>query len=985
MLLSIIYDSVLNKLNSFYVIHQNIRSIRSNFDSLVAEISTMNVFPDVIILSEVWINEDELKLYSLSNYKSYIKPNNFQRAGGVVIYVKSNLEIISCEPINFQTADVIRLDFKFCQQRFCLFAVYRLHSHNKEIFLNEIEYYFENNKRNNSGKSFFLIGDININLLENSTVVDSYTTFLSSNGFECLLKEPTRITAESATCIDHVFARIPNKDKTQAEVEVIDANVSDHQMVILRVCVRVCVQGLADKPAGLSPPPNFRTDYNKLLGILDNTDWSDIYAYNTPSSAFDAFHKKLQVAITNSQFEVTGSKNYICKLKPWMNNYICLKIKTKNKLFEKVKLHPNNSKLLKFFKSYRNKLQVEIRNLRISYYENIFKKYSGDSKRTWRLLNEVTGQKVKNVAVTNLEVNGIILSDKKVICNEFNEFFLSIVNKLEIRKVKPNSFYTCSFKDFFKTKYSTKSMFIEPVLTQDLSNVIRSLKNGTSPGMDGVNSSLVKVIYPKISDILLYLINFSFQKGIFPDLLKTAIVIPLHKSGSLNDCNNFRPISLLSTFAKIFEKLMKKKLVSFLEKTKFFSLNQFGFREGLSTETALKHFMDDVYIGLNTGKRVSGIFLDIKKAFDTVDHDILLSKLYNCGIRGNVHSWFVSYLTNRKQHVKIGSTFSDIGYIRNGVPQGSVLGSILFLIYINDLCNANFNGKVTSFADDTALSYVKNTWDEINQGMTSDLKAIQWWFTNNNMLLSPEKTKYINFNLRNKYNFDSSIIYTCVDCLCKNTVCLSKCAIVSQTDSIKYLGMILDAELNWKSHINKLKKVINNTLRYFYFLRNICNEDVLKMLYFSLVNSRLEYGIFCWGGTYETNMKPIIIMQKKFIRIIKHKNKTEASFPLFVNLRILPINYMFVFKVLKLFYILSGNLPQLDNVYKTKLRTKEQFLVPKPNFTFFTKVYCFLGPKLLNLTPKHIIGSKNVKSFANKLKTWLLNIDDLHLVLKIQV
>ncbi len=222
-------------------------------------------------------------------------------------------------------------------------------------------------------------------------------------------------------------------------------------------------------------------------------------------------------------------------------------------------------------------------------------------------------------------------------------------------------------------------------------------------------------------------------------------------------------------------------------------MNQFGFREGLSTESALKHFMDDVYFGLNTEKKVSGIFLDIKKAFDTVDHRILLKKLYSCGIRGNVHSWFVSYLSKRKQVVKLGSIFSDFGYIKSGVPQGSVLGIILFLIYINDLCNANLKGNLTSFADDTALCYVEKSWTDIELAMNSDLEAIQWWFSNNNMLLSPEKTKYINFSLREEQEFNNDIIYKCVDCLCQNTICLNNCAVVLRTNSIKYLGLILDS------------------------------------------------------------------------------------------------------------------------------------------------------------------------------------------------
>ncbi|KAG8313850.1 hypothetical protein J6590_108242 [Homalodisca vitripennis] len=488
-------------------------------------------------------------------------------------------------------------------------------------------------------------------------------------------------------------------------------------------------------------------------------------------------------------------------------------------------------------------------------------------------------------------------------------------------------------------------------------------------------------MYPKIVNVLLYLINLSFEKGIFPDILKTAVVIPLHKSGPNNDCNNFRPISLLSTFAKIFEKIMKKRLVKFLEQTHFFSKNQFGFREGLSTETALKNFMDDVLEAINSGRKVSGLFLDIKKAFDTVDHDILLNKLYCCGIRGNVLSWFSSYLNNRRQCVKISNTFSDFGIIKSGVPQGSVLGAILFIVYINDLCNSNLYGRITSFADDTALTYIKDDWNDIEEAMSIDLKALQWWFSKNNMLLSPEKTKYINFSLKkDPQHFTKQILYNCVSCLCTNKEC-PECAIVSQSDNLKYLGILLDREINWKKHIDMVKKKLNGILRTFYFLQNMCTEEVMRMLYFSLVNSRLEYGIFCWGGTYETNLKPLLMQQKKFIRLVKRKCRYEPSHPLFISLNIFPITYLFVYKVLKIFYVTSGNLPVLINIYKNKLRHKDKIAVPKPNLTIFRKSYCFLGPKMFNTIPKDISNSKNIHIFSKLLKLWLLSKQNINCLL----
>lgn len=975
------------KYNKFTILHQNIRSMRSNFDGFLAELSSRSFFPEIIVLSEIWIDNSELNFYTIPNYTSYIQSNELQRAGGVLIYVKSSIEVIICDQVEFQSADILKLDFKFNCQDFCLFAIYRFHSYNKEIFLREFIDYFTKNDNFITKKNAFFIGDVNLNLFEISLIVDNYISFFAANGFENILTEPTRVTADTVSCIDHVFAKLSNKDKTEAIVEVIDANITDHRMVV--VSVRVSVRAAdrqTDRTAESQEQTSHRVDYDKLLALLDSVDWSDVYFDQNPSSAFDTFHSKLQKAISESRVNIIKrDKNILFKIKPWMNNYICMKIKNKNKLYEKVRNHPNNRKLLIHFKNYRNKLQFEIRNLKQSYYENMFTKCNGNSKATWKAVNEVTGQRARKPAIKSLNINGIEVDGTNIICNEFNNFFLSVVDKLDIKQIKPCSFDSCYLKNKFAVTNYIGSMFVNPVLADDIINVIKSLKNGTSPGIDNISSSLIKIIYPKILNVLVHLVNLSFERGIFPDVLKIAVVIPLHKNGPVNNCNNYRPISLLSTFAKIFEKLMKKQLVNFLEQTNFFSRNQFGFRENLNTEAALMNFMDEVYIGLNNGKRVSGIFLDIKKAFDTVDHKFLLNKLESCGVRGIAYSWFESYLTKRKQRVKIANTFSEFGVIKNGVPQGSVLGAILFLIYINDLCNANLIGKVTSFADDTALCYVADNWNDIEEAMNTDMRALQWWFTSNNMLLSPEKTKYINFNLRNEHTFNNGIIYKCSECLIKNSQCLTACAVVSQTNTIKYLGLTLDQELNWKKHVEILKKKLNTILRYFYFLQHLCSEKILRMLYFSLVNSRLDYGIFCWGGTYETNLKPILMQQKKFVRIIKRKSKLEPSRPLFVNLKIFPLNYLFVYKVLNIFYILSGNLPKSNNMYKEKLRKPEAIKVPKPNTTFFTKSYCFLGPKMFNSIPESIADSRNLILFKKNIKIWLINCECVNFLFNVQL
>lgn len=574
----------------FNLIHQNIRSLRSNFDSLMAELTTRQLQPEFIILSEIWIENSEIPFYNIPNYVSYFKTSEAHRAGGVAVYVKNhcNLVVTKCNPVNITSADVIMIEFSFNSREFILIAVYRLHLFDKNLFLRELRDFFIENNSFKSLDHVFLMGDININILgDNDILVDSYNSILAFNGLECLVKEPTRVTDETRTCIDHVFARVNSKEETDVEAAVVDALITDHCMIAVRVIVRARESGVARL---LDSVPNSRINYTTLRSLLVDVDWADVYDQLDPSNAFDVFFNILTDAISKSKEEIR-SKIPVCnKLKPWITDFICKRIKFKNKMFEKVKKHPENVKLKTYFTKYRNKLKTEIRLLRDTYYSRRFENCKGNSKYTWKVINDVTGQKSRNPENISLLINGIVVHDPYLVSNEFNKYFLSVVDKLNIVSDKPNNFNQLEFKKCFPQTFLLKSMFLDDVNDEDLICAINSLKNSTSPGIDGITSTLIKEIHLVVLKVLLYLINLSFSVGIFPDKLKLAVVIPLHKSNSKTDCNNFRPISLLPTFAKIYEKVMKKKLITFLEKNNIFSRNQFGFRGGRKYRGCFKTF-----------------------------------------------------------------------------------------------------------------------------------------------------------------------------------------------------------------------------------------------------------------------------------------------------------------------------------------------------------------------------------------------------------
>lgn len=967
----------------FKIVHQNIRSVRKNFDLLLAELEATSLDPDIIVLSEVWIMSNETCLYDIPHYILYANCNDGYRAGGVIIYVKQNIKVLNCHNVQFNTADVIKININVNDQDFHIFAFYRLHLFSKEMFIDELGNYLTIERNLRFNKNVIFIGDLNINLLENKLTTDEYLNVLALSGLECMSIEATRVMPGFESCLDHVFSKVSSKDMIKVHVDTVHANITDHAMIVVSVQVRGSNR---DKNVITEPTDSnlSRIDYVKLNNLLDTADWSDVYNKTDASLAFDTFFLKFNQMVLDAKVLVIkkqGSK----KIKPWMNNFLAMRVKIKNKLYKNLKLHPNNDKLKSYYKKYRDKLQMEIQNTKMKYYSARFVNVKGNSKALWNEVKAVTGQNVNKSDVEFLEVGDQKIYGVKEMTNAFNDHFLSIVDTLDIKNDISEDVLKMHFRDLFRTKSTVESMFLRPVRLDDLTEVINSLKNNSSPGIDGISSLLIKNVYPKIVNVLLFLVNLSFQTGVFPDRLKEAVVIPVHKSGSKSNLNNFRPISLLPVLSKVFEKLMKQRLVEFLKKNKFFSKNQFGFSEGKSTEDALLNFMTHIISGLNQGNRVSGVFLDIKKAFDTVNHKILLSKLFQCGIRGLPYKWFESYLEGRKQCVKINSICSEMKIIKHSVPQGSVLGAILFLVYINDLCNANLLGCITSFADDTALSYCRSSWSEIERDMNHDLLALKWWFSVNSMTLSPEKTKYVNFSLRFEHDFLNPIRYKCLDCLVTNSNCAVKCAVVNRVTSIKYLGLFLDQECNWKEHILKLKNKLNNSLRLFYFLNNLgIPEDVLRMIYFSTVHSRIEYALTFWGAACDVNVKPIFVIQKNFIRVILKKSKTEQSFPLFVKLNILPLKHLFVYKILKLFYNQSGNYLVNTDSYRNRLRNANNVFVPRPFTTFFTLSYNFLAPRMFNTLPNEIKNCHSLKKFNSRLKKWLLTLQNIDFLLKIE-
>ena len=446
----------------------------------------------------------------------------------------------------------------------------------------------------------------------------------------------------------------------------------------------------------------------------------------------------------------------------------------------------------------------------------------------------------------------------------------------------------------------TNSAYLNYTDTIEIEKIIKSLKNGKSLGPNRIPTSILKYCVDILSEPLSKLINLSFDQGIFPELLKTAKVIPVFKKGDPLLCNNYRPISLLSIFSKILEKCFHKRIYSFLEKHQLIYKRQFGFRNKHSTLDALVNLIETTKLQLDEGNFVSTVFIDMQKAFDTVDHEILLSKLNFYGIRGCVNNWLRTFLCGRKQYVSLSNYQSELDIIKCGVPQGSTLGPLLFLIYLNDLNEIFTQVTANHFADDTYLTFANENTLVLERVMNEELKILVEWLKSNKLSLNENKTELIIFKPPTE-NLTSDEVSIKL-----NNHTLTPCKVV------KYLGIVIDENLNWNAQIETLTTKLSQANGILSKLRHYIPLSLRISVYYSIFYPHILYGSLVWQYSTNTKLQKIYTLQKRCIRILTFSDFLEHTNPLFISLKLLKLCDVLQGEVLKYFFRLHmGQLPPI--------------------------------------------------------------------------
>ena len=485
-----------------------------------------------------------------------------------------------------------------------------------------------------------------------------------------------------------------------------------------------------------------------------------------------------------------------------------------------------------------------------------------------------------------------VISDPSKIAEGFNSYFASIAEKLQQKTV----FGENNFTKYLSTPLNFNFLF-KSVDTKEILFIIDSLINSKATGPHCIPTEILKLVKPNVCHPLKEIINLSFATGIYPDKLKIAKVIPIFKNkGDEMLFSNYRPISLLSNINKNFEKLVYSRLYSFLNLHNCIYDLQFGFRANHSTNNALFSLTELIRNALDNGNFACGIFIDLQKAFDTVDHQILLKKLEYYGIRGLANNWFRSYLTNRQQFVSVNGINSTKQNMNYGVPQGSVLGPLLFLIYINDLNKAIKFCTTHHFADDTNLFFSDKSMKKIQKYVNFDLKFLCNWLKANKISLNASKTELIIF--RDPRKKSSHELKIKID---------GKKLFPSKF--VKYLGVLIDCHLSWHAHEIELNAKLSRAIGMLCKIRHFVKYETLCMIYYGIFSSILMYGSQIWGQ-HNRVVNKIQILQNKALRIINFCPSRSSATPLFKKCEILKLTDYISLQIFLIAHdSLNNNLP----------------------------------------------------------------------------
>lgn len=816
--------------NSFSFLQLNIQSIVPKLDLITAEYSSH----EILSFTESWLKpitpNDELEI---PGYKPPLRKDRLDRVGGgVIIYVKDN---VVCNPrSDIQTGIVegIWVELKLKNKKY-LYGTFYIPPNSNQLVWDDFERSID--QALNSNLDVIITGDFNINQFGHNT--SKLDNILVQFGLHQLITEPTYVTENGSSLLDLVLVSNP------------------HSILLTEVGPPLLNQTRYHLPTvGVLSHPHFkqksfqrkvfifnRADFNSYRQHLSNVDWDPVFDQNQ----VDLIATKVTKIITDAADNCIPNRTITVRKDrpPWLTTNLLRTIRRKNRLHRKAKKcdTPHNWQR---FREARNQCNRKISNAKASYFCEISEKIKlekSGSKNWWSLVKSLVGNTVDR-SIRPLEHNGDIIFDDTKKAELLNVFF-SEQSNLDDANVNPPNIPIMQVNRLNQIS----------ITESDVEDILSSLDTSKATGPDLINPRLLKEASSVLKYPLCRLFNLSLSESIYPSIWKNANVAPVFKKDDPSNVKNYRPISLISILGKVMERCVFKYLHNHLLENSIITCHQSGFTKGDSAINQLLFMTNEFGKALDDGKEIRVVFCDISKAFDRVWHKGLLCKLQSIGICGSLLAWIKNYLNNRKQRVVINGNFSQWTCINAGVPQGSILGPLLFIIYINDIVR-DIQSTIKLFADDTSLYLIIDNPIDSATLLNGDLSKIHEWSMNWLVKFNPQKTETMTISRKINRPIHPPLFMN-----------NSNINIVNEH---KHLGLIFSDDGSWNKHLDMITKKAYariNILRKFKF---ILDRKTLEKIYLTFIRPLLEYGDVVWDHTSPSLIKKIENVQLEAARIV---------------------------------------------------------------------------------------------------------------------
>lgn len=956
----------------------NIRSLPANINVLRSDLEDNDNNIIAVGLCETWLNEKlHDSLFDINGFNLYRYDRHMsKRGGGLVIYVNDNFRVDSVSDIyNISNNDIelYSLKIHLPKQKNFIFTIVYIPP--KSNYLHALTLLDECSNLYKEGKSHWVIGgDFNLDYTgKGSRVAEkkALVNFEQRNNLFQLIRRPTRITLKTESLIDLIFT---SDHAFVSQAGKIVYNASDHDMIYVIFLKKTVTNTKPDMSFTCRNMKNYKVA--QLHHKLSMIDWTPLYQNRNSTECWDTLYEKYLVSLSETAPFIEIKDN--STKEKWVDSLSLSKIRKRDQLRLELHYNPSNGELFKEFKKARNEARQVLNTARQSHIKGKLDENSKNPDKMWSILKNLmpgkkgakrSKNKQKNYPINLLNDKNEVITDSNDAANYANDYFVNVGSKLAMAIKTDNSAYLSQLEEM--TISESPLYEFEPINFKEVKDVVKSIDTAKASNIKDISSKLFKDCALSTIPQLCYLFNLILITCQIPATWKSALVVPLFKGGVEGLISNYRPISLLPVISKIFEKLIHNRMITYILKNQLLCPEQGGFLPGMGTHDTIAKFLHEIYNNINSKDPTIVIFFDLKKAFDTIDHSILLKKFSYFGFLGKTYDLLKNNISERTQSVLLNNTTSNRLITTYGVPQGSTMGPLFFIMYISDLVEHIDHAGIRLYADDTVFYISGKEYDRALLDLNTAASQFWNWCDYNKLTINLTKSKTLLFSnlgrqkhleLKNKLNIN--IHGTALETV----------------DYYKYLGVILDDKLSVIDHIKYITGIIARKNYILSKVRQFLNLKTALLLFKTCILPYADIGDIFYNSGHKYLLNKLQILQNKSLKIIYGRNTDLSTVELHRLSNLLDLKGRRKLNLLKLAFKMKERGFLQSEAHEVVVK-KSMFLrshnqnrlnVVRSRYAKHEHSFSVLCVKYWNLLPENVKNTDNLKLFCTRVKREML-------------